>query len=335
MFVCALVLILSSGVVSLKKDEVLSLARKGLLDSAYSVSQRRLKDNPQDVFSLFMMGKLSFDGNESRYYFEKVIELASTGPEKEEALYRLAQFYFAKGQYHKAISFYRKVIEQYPEGMWITAASYWLGQACLNYGTEKPEYIDTAETQYINLLQSLSAGHYYYTMALEGLAKVRIEKDKWEAAFEAIALALETAPQDQRSHLLFLAVIATGNLKDTVGQKYYAGKLISEYPHSLEATGLKRERSLLITSANSDKNMVELSGYVIQLGAFLSVSNAEKALNDLKLHKFKVFIVKESRGEQKRFLIHTSVFPTREKADHFGETVLKPKEIPYYIVKKN
>ena len=79
------------------REEILSLARKGLLDSAFAVCKRALAGDPENAYLLLMMGKLSPDGKESSEYFKKAIKAGGASAEAEESLFRLGQFYYAAG----------------------------------------------------------------------------------------------------------------------------------------------------------------------------------------------------------------------------------------------
>ncbi|MFC1584616.1 SPOR domain-containing protein [Fibrobacterota bacterium] len=319
----------------LSETEILSLARRGLLDSAYSASLQRSKENPRDAFSLFMLAKLTLDGSQSTGFFDKVMKISEDADKKEEAMYRTAQYHYARGDYPRAISFFRKNISKYPRGNWIVSARYWMGQACLNHGLTSPAYVDSAESQYLILLQSLPVRHYYYTMALEGLAKVRLAKNQIEMAIETINMALETAPSDQRSNLRYLSFIIAGRMSDYLSQDFYAEKLLSEYPHSLESGYLLRKYPEFKRFLGKDAGPGKGVGFFLQIGAFASLKNAEKTEKELKARKISVSIVVSENDKGKMYLLHTDSFPSRKSAERYGEKNLKPLGISYYPVQKN
>jgi tetratricopeptide (TPR) repeat protein len=281
------------------------------------------------------MGKLASDGSESMEYFKKVAESAPGSNEKEEALYRIAQYYFAKGKYATSISFFRQAMNQFGKGKWNIPTRYWLGQAYLNHGAIQPEYIDSAEIHYIQFLKLLPNRHYYSTMALEGLAKARLNKNQTEPASETINMALESAPDDLKPNLYFLSFLLARHTADTSGQKEYAEKILSKYPYSLESKYLKEkypEYRPYLKFPGASKNH---TGFALQLGAFSLRENAQKTAEELKAQNIDASIVIKEKNRTKLFLLQTGNFASRQNAENFGEQYLKPKGLSYYVVPKN
>lgn len=318
----------------LPKEEILSLARQGKWDSAYAASQFRLKQNPQDIFSNLMLGKLTLDGNKSITYFLNSLDSPKNEEEKEESYYRVGQFYYTKGNYSKAISYFNKTLQSFPKGKWRKPAAYWLGVAYLIHGLTNKNYIDSAEVCFTQLLKSLTFKNYYYTMALEGLARVRITRNEMELASETISMAMESAPPEQHAHLHYLSYTIAQLTSDSTSVKYYANQLLTHYPGSLEAQHINvtstRPNALNKTISQDNK-----PGFALQVGAFSSKKNAEQLIKQWKSQNINLFLVEKITEKGVIFVLHTKKFHTRKNAENFGNTFLKRKMISYYVVEKN
>jgi cell division protein FtsN len=237
------------------REEITSLARKGLLDSALGLCSIALDSAPNDPFLLLMMGKLSPGGKESSEYLKKAIK-AGTGnagansAEAEESLFRLGQFHYATGKYYLAIPFFRDYLRLFPKGDWKEPAAYWMGNACLSLAQGRPDrasYLDSGAAWFQKLLDRTRPEDYYHPLALEGLAKAKAYKGDREGAWQAAKTALEKAPEEEQSPLLLLAAQLRQGV-DRNEEKAYMALVVGRYPQSPEARYLRKLNSGLDTA---------------------------------------------------------------------------------------
>jgi cell division septation protein DedD len=224
------------------REEILSLARKGLLDSAFAAAKSALAAAPGNPFLLLMMGKLSPNGKESAEYFRKAIKAGGAGPEAEESQFRLGQFHYAAGKYYLAIPCFRDYLKVFPAGDWKEPAAYWMGNACLSLAQGRPDkaaYLDSGAVWFQKLLDRTTADDYYYHLALEGLAKAKAAKGDRAGALSAARSALQMAPQEEQSPLLLLAAQLNQGM-DRQEEKRLMARLVSAYPQSPEARYLRK-----------------------------------------------------------------------------------------------
>ncbi|HKP96828.1 MAG TPA: SPOR domain-containing protein [Fibrobacteria bacterium] len=232
------------------REEILSLARKGLLDSALSVCKPALAGDPENPFLLLMMGKLSPDGKESAGYFKKAIKSGGTSPEAEESLFRLGQFHYAAGKYYLAIPFFRDYLRLYPAGDWKQPAQYWMGNACLSLAQGRPDrlaYLDSGAVWFQKMLDGSKPEDYYHPLALEGLAKAKAAMGDRDGAWQAASTALEKAPEEEQSPLLLLAAQLRQGV-DRGEEKSLMARLVGRYPQSPEARYLRKLNAGVDTS---------------------------------------------------------------------------------------
>jgi cell division protein FtsN len=232
------------------REEITSLARKGLLDSALGLCAIALDSAPNDPFLLLMMGKLSPGGKESSEYFKKAIKAGANSAEAEESLFRLGQFHYATGKYYLAIPFFRDYLRLFPKGDWKEPAAYWMGNACLSLAQGRPDraaYLDSGMAWFQKLLDRTRPEDYYHPLALEGLAKVKAFKGDREGAWQAAKTALEKAPEEEQSPLLLLAAQLRQGV-DRNDEKAYMAQLVGRYPQSPEARYLRKLNAGLDTA---------------------------------------------------------------------------------------
>jgi tetratricopeptide (TPR) repeat protein len=227
------------------KEEIRTLARKGLLDSAYKLSRKALEADSNDVFALFMAAKLSSDGRASGEYFKKVIKVGGKGVEAKESYFRLGQYFYAAGKYYQAVPFFRDYLLLFPSGDWKDPARYWMGNACMSYAqskTDKAAYLDSALAYFEQLSKDQKGDAYYLPLALEGEAKAKAMKGDRDGAWEAAKSAMDKAPDEERSTLLLLSAQLRQGV-DREDEKRFIEKLVSQYPQSPEARYLRKLNS--------------------------------------------------------------------------------------------
>ncbi|HLP41785.1 MAG TPA: tetratricopeptide repeat protein, partial [Fibrobacteria bacterium] len=224
------------------REEIRSLARRGLFDSALALCRRALEFDSNDTYARFMAGKLAPEGKTSAEHFKRVLESGRSGPEAEESRFRLGQYYYAAGKYHLAIPYFRDYLRLYPKGDWREPAHYWMGSACLALAQAQPEraaYLDTGMVYFQRLRESVPQDHYYHALALEGLAKARVAKGNWAGAWEAVKAALDRAPEDERASILLLAAQLRRGV-DRKEELRLLTRLAAEHPRSPEARNLRK-----------------------------------------------------------------------------------------------
>lgn len=227
------------------REEITSLARKGLLDSAFSLCSIALDSTPDNPFLLFMMGKLSPGGKESSEFFKKAVKAGGKSAEAEESLFRLGQFHYATGKYYLAIPSFRDYLRLFPKGDWKEPAAYWMGNACLSLAQGRPDraaYLDSGAVWFQKLLDRTKPGDYYHPLAMEGLAKVKAYKGDRDGAWQAAKTALAIAPEEEQSPLLLLAAQLRQGV-DRNDEKAFMAQLVGRYPQSPEARYLRKLNS--------------------------------------------------------------------------------------------
>ncbi len=347
----------STPSISSKHEEIQSLARQGLLDSALHLSQQSLKADSTDVFAMFMVAKLSSEGKVSGDFFRKRIKASGPDEESEESYFRQGQYCYAAGKYTQAIPLFRDYLRLYPVGNWRDPALYWMGNACLSLAQSNPDkssYTDSALGYFQTLSSPQNTDAYYLPLALEGIAKTKAAMGDLLGAVEAATVAMESAPEEEKPALLLLSAQLQQGLSREE-EKRLMDTLVSVYPHSPEARYIRKlniglppgrwktgsspykeaTRSFKDTSATpvvSRKNPTPFpptqeSTYTLQLGAFSQVANAKSMAVVLARLDLVPEIVETKRNGKIFYQVRLGRFPTLEAASEYAQKVLKPHEL--------
>ncbi len=343
--------------ISTKHEEIQSLARQGLLDSALHLSRQSLKADSTDVFAMFMMAKLSSEGKISGDFFRKTIKVSSQGDENEESYFRQGQYYYAAGKYTQSIPLFRDYLRIYPDGSWRDPALYWMGNACLSLAQSNPDkapYTDSALGYFQTLSGPQNSDAYYLPLALEGIAKTKAALGDRPGALEAASVAMESAPEEEKPALLLLSAQLQQGLSREE-EKRLMDTLVSVYPQSPEARYIRKlniglapgrwktgsspfkgaARSFKDTSVTpvpSKKNPnpfppSQEPSYTLQLGAFSQVANAKSMAVVLARLDLVPEIIETKRNGKTFYQVRLGRFPTLEAASEYAQKVLKPHQL--------
>lgn len=224
------------------QEEIRSLARRGLLDSALALCRKALETDSDDAFARTMAGKLDPDGKASADHFQRVVDAGKPGPEAEESRFRLGQYHYAAGKYYLAIPHFRDYLRLHPKGDWTEPAHYWMGRACLALAQGRPDrasYADSSLAYFRKLLDMSPPERYYHALALEGMAKAKLQQGDWHGAWEHARGALATAPEDERASILLLSAQLRRGV-DREEERRMLQRLAAEHPQSPEVRHLRR-----------------------------------------------------------------------------------------------
>lgn len=217
-------------------------------EEAYHHIQERLKIYPLETRSLLMLAGMTQEGFQVEDLLLSV-PAESLSRQDGETLYRLGQWYFAAGKYPLAIENFSKLTKLVPKGKYTSAAlNGWGHSLLLQY---RDTLADSAEQLFLLQLARHKVGEPSYAFALEGIAKARLAQKIPASAKDALEMALETAPVEQKPALYLLLYQAARMSRDAVGRDIYKKTLLTDYPYSPEAQSLlKSGAATTNTSAN-------------------------------------------------------------------------------------
>ncbi|MCK4353033.1 SPOR domain-containing protein [candidate division WOR-3 bacterium] len=103
--------------------------KKGSFDNARKKFERFLIKYPKSSltpYALYWAGRLREKPEKAIECYEKILNLYLESKVADNALYRLAQYYYIKEDYKKALKNYKKIISSYPEGDCAEDAKKWI-----------------------------------------------------------------------------------------------------------------------------------------------------------------------------------------------------------------
>ncbi len=299
------------------------LILSGQVDSARNLSESALKKNPDSQEARFLAAKLSLDGKKSHRLFRGVADGKKKGPEHGESLYRTAQYFYAVGQYHMAIPYFRDYLRQYPEGDWMEPAHYWMSHACLIFAQAnspgKNDYIDSSRIYLEGLHKKITPGNYYHALAWEGLARTSLAQGDTAEALRSGRIALESAPDDARPALLLLLTRIEG--PGSQAGSRLAALLRTQFPGAVE-TGLLPQQTQAPGASQPER--VKDGPYVLQVGAFSQMENARNLETRLRDLGHQADIIRDLDGKR-LYRVFVGGFPTRIDAETWAERHLSPQ----------
>ncbi len=321
----------TAGMANPSHSELTELVRSGFLDSARTINGTALKANPEDPGTRLLAAKLSLEGTKAHQLFRGLADGKNPGPEQAESLYRTAQYFYATGRYHMAIPYFRKYIQLHPQGDLMEPAHYWMAQACVIYSQQnspdKADYLDTSRVYLNSLQKNITVGHYYHSLAWEGLARTALAQRDTLEALRAYRLALESAPDDVRPTILFLLARLEGF--DSPEGRRKVSLLRSSFANSLE-TGLLPSPvgSPGVPSWNENASQA----FTLQVGAFSQAANAQNLESRLRRLGLSPRIVRDV-AEKGLYRVYVGEFASQAEAKAWSDTRLIPQGWDAYVVK--
>ena len=305
------------------KSYLFELARKGKIDSAYILTKSLAQAQKSDDTVRYLLGKLELDGKKSDEHFRQLISDFLSSPFLAEAHYRLAQSYFARGNYGMAIHYFRLCIKGYPHSDWSEPSHYWMGIACLRYGPQNSSYFDTASVYLDHLIEQKDTSDIFYGLAWEARAQIANAQNNSELAQRALQKAKKFSTASHQPHLKFLNIEMQKDPKNT---NKFLDQFMEEYPNSLEAGFFRRK------FPKKFANYSPGYAYTVQLGAFASKEAAENFANKMQAKNLEVSI--KQRKREPPYSVLSGQFQEKQKAENYCREELSAKKIPCFVLKK-
>ncbi len=353
-FFSILLLFISVQSKSVPMDSVYKVLNTGSIGQVRKLVLENLKESPNNSELLLLVAKLSMEQKSFFTYYQKLLKQTKKTVFQEEALYRIGQFYYSKGNYSNAIKSFGRLVKDYSDGSWFTLGLYWLGYSFLNQQKPvSPENLAVAHKHFTHLLTSTPSKNSYQVLVLMGLIDVSVYQGNQERTLELLDIAFESLVSSFAPELYLLAYL--NNQGET--RQRYKQTLKKKYPLSFEARWMnqielnrkqKHKKSVEKTvikgepkkelKKKSKKRIVSKSkkGIFIQLGFFSSYDNAKRLLDKKqRITKMNLHIEKEvvnkASNKASFYLVRSKNYASRKLAYKVAQKELEPLKIPYYI----
>ncbi len=294
-----------------------------------------LTKNPEDPVALYYAGKTELDGAKSQEYFRALLTKFPGHELADDALFQIAQYWYAKGYYITAQQQFLRLLEQYPQSPFAVECQYYIGRIMLALDNPK-----SAQEHFQKLVQ-LYPNSEVAVYAACGLVDSYQLQGKYN---EAISLAdsLLNKSSSLKSHLLY--VLADCYRKTGEGQKSkeMLDRITQEFPQSYEATVISSPsvftpKSTLVDSAATEvvpsvKDSDNASGqYYIQAGAFGDIANATALQGRLATQGLSVTLATMLSEQKLLYVVRVGPYKDRKSADKAAERIRKKEAIPCWV----
>lgn len=156
-------------------EKGLKLLEEGRYEELRSVLPLLLKRYPHEPALLYLQGMMQKDGQKAVKLFEALLEKYPHCEYADDALFRIGQYYFAKGYYISAEKRFELLSDQYPQSPLLEEAMYLSALCSLSIGDES-----SAKSKLRDLVKRFP-GSKYATLALKdlGLSKAPSEVKRY------------------------------------------------------------------------------------------------------------------------------------------------------------
>lgn len=316
----AVFVLFSSTTSSQDLNTVLSYFNQGDFESAREISRTYLESHPRDNEALYYAGKLEEEPESSLEYYKKIWN-GSSRIKKEESALELCYFYqakglsdsilelcsnfknifpqssylpqilwiesqafFSSGKIKQALNGFKHIVEEYPYSSWAAWAQLGRGDIYFSRGENEKSI-----KEYKRVLDRY-ADSEAFPLALSGIYRVFEKSGEKDKAILYLNLYKEKFPQgiDLESEVLSEEIKDLGRAEKLTGTKYtvqigvFAAKENADrMVEKLKSRGYFPERSY--------KYIQNKKYYVIQVGSFNSLSEAQKFKEELEKEEGEVY----------------------------------------------
>ncbi|MFH1008305.1 MAG: tetratricopeptide repeat protein [Candidatus Latescibacterota bacterium] len=310
-------------------SEGLALFEAGEYAKAHEKLSAHLAAEPESPEALFYLGKTETDGAQAQESFRMFLAKYPQHALADEALFGIAQYYYARGFYVTARQHLLRLLETYPDGDLSDRALYTLGLTFL-----ATDEFEAARTRFEQMLADYPESGWA-SYARGGMVDAYFGEGQYvEAIRTADGVLMEKGNDPIKSSVLF----RVSECYDKLGKKEQAAatrrRIAAECPGSYEATLTPSVPAETEKDALDPKNTVlETGSYSVQVGAFGNAANATKLARVLSEAGYDVRI-DERTGEQNMLhLVRVGAYPTREEAAAASEKLCQATGLACRVVK--
>lgn len=111
-------------------DKILRILKDNKLEEIKANLPRLLRRYPNNPTPLYIQAFIEPDGDKAVEFYKKLLRKFPECPYADDAKFRIAQYYFAKGLYITARKHFRELLSSYPDSPYADEAQY-LATSCL------------------------------------------------------------------------------------------------------------------------------------------------------------------------------------------------------------
>jgi tetratricopeptide (TPR) repeat protein len=309
-------------------ESIYSMIRSGKLqeatDSLSSSSTASLRDGNR----LFYFSLLESDGAKSAQLMEASLQASVAPIFREEIYYRLAQYYFARGDIERLARNVRDYRSRWENGRYISEMlrfSVFIDQSSGAF--------EAAVRQIDRYLLMFSEGDASQLGVIDK-ARVMMNFNKRvgsDKLLRKLAREKQGVGVPQALYLLGLESVRAKRTDDAV---FYYNLLREGYPSAVGLDALIDKMMDVSTSASADDAAARLTGtfYSVQVGVFSEKKNADKQAEVFKAYDRKVEIKTKTISNVKYRVVYVGRFQSYEDAVSFKKRLESNHDEVYQVV---
>jgi hypothetical protein len=159
-----------AAVCQISEEEILTLLERHELATARERINQTYRQYPHSAVAAYFHAMLEQDGETSSKYFEDIASRFPGTVYAERALFRLGQYHFAQGTYHRGRQYFTSLIEQYPKSTLAPPANYYAAKSLVIIGTPTGAALSQAREELSRCVEKYP-GTWMAKFAAEDLAK--------------------------------------------------------------------------------------------------------------------------------------------------------------------
>ena len=292
-------------------SEGLALFEAGEHAKAHEKLSAYLASHPDSPRALFYLGRTETDGAQAQELFRMFMAKHPKHELADDALFQIAQYYYARGFYVTARQHLLRLLDTYPKSNLGDRALYRLGLTFL-----ATDEFEAARKRFARMMKRHPESPWT-PYAKMGMVDAYFGEERYEKAIRvAEALLTEKKNDPVKSNVLYALAQCYDKLGKKVPAEAARSRIARECPKSYEATlipllPVKTEED----SSDSRNAPCESEPYTVQVGAFGNPANATRLAHKLTEEGYEVRIHEKAAGETILHLVRVGVYPTRKAAE--------------------
>jgi TolA-binding protein len=310
-------------------SEGLALFEAGEHAKAHKKLSAHLASHPDSPRALFYLGRTETDGAQAQELFRMLMAKHPKHELADDALFQIAQYYYARGFYVTARQHFLRLLDTYPQSNLADRALYRLGLTLL-----ATDEFEAARTRFARMMERHPESPWA-PYAKMGMVDAYFGEERYEGAIRAAESLLTEKKNDPvKSNVLYVLAQCYDKLGKKEPAEAARRRIARECPKSYEATlnplpPVKTEKA----SSGSQHTVCQTGPYTVQVGAFGNPANATRLVRKLTTEGYEVRIHEKAVGETILHLVRVGGYPTRKAAKAAADDLHRATGLACRVVK--
>jgi outer membrane protein assembly factor BamD (BamD/ComL family) len=156
----------TSGFSQISEDEVLKMLAQYDLQTARQKIEEIYRQRPSSAPAAYWRALMTEEAEEATELFDEVVLRFRNSEYAARAMYRIAQYHFAQGQYHSAKKYFSDLCQRFPKSSLFSAARYFAAKSWMAAGVADSAYselhacVETYPNTWISKLAKEDLDHF-------------------------------------------------------------------------------------------------------------------------------------------------------------------------------